>query len=182
MRPVKLEEKVSIPEGVEFSQEGTMVIIKGQKGEITRKISHPGVKITKQGNEVNFFSEKPTKREKKALYSMASHVRNMLNGVKNNYVYKLKVCPGHFPPTVKVEGKELVVSNFLGGKIPKIGKILDGVKVAVQGDNITVEGHDIEKVGQTAANFEQCTRIKKRDRRVFQAGIFITEKAGVPIR
>lgn len=182
MRPAKIEEKLAIPEGVEFSQEGTMAKVKGPKGEITRKISHPGVKITKQGNELSFFAEKPTKREKKALYSMASHVKNMLFGVKNNYIYKLKICPGHFPPTVKVEGNELVVSNFLGGKIPKIANILQGVKVSIQGDNITVEGHDVEKVGQTAANFEQCTRIKNRDRRVFQAGIFITEKAGVPIR
>lgn len=182
MRPKKLEDKVIIPQGIDVSQEGKVFRVKGPKGEQTRKLSHRGVVVTKNANEFVFTAANPTKREKKALYTMVSHLRNMIEGAKSGFVYKLKVCPGHFPPTVKVEGNELVVSNFIGGKIPRKASILDGVKVTVQGDNITVEGHDLEKVSQTAGNIEISTRIVKRDRRVFQAGIFITEKAGKAIR
>ena len=41
-----------------------------------------------------------------------------------------------------------------------------------------IEPADIELVGMTATRMEQLTRVTKRDRRVFQDGIFITEKAG----
>ena len=51
----------------------------------------------------------------------------------------------------------------------------------VKGQEIIVEGIDKEATGQTAANIEQATRITKWDRRVFQDGIYIVEKAGKPI-
>ena len=51
----------------------------------------------------------------------------------------------------------------------------------MQGDQIIVEGVNLDDVSQTAANIEIATRILYRDRRRFQDGIFITSKAGVPI-
>ncbi|MGB1098957.1 MAG: 50S ribosomal protein L6, partial [Poseidonia sp.] len=41
---------------------------------------------------------------------------------------------------------------------------------------VTVSGIDKEAVGQTAANIERCTTVKKRDRRVFQDGIYLLNK------
>ena len=50
------------------------------------------------------------------------------------------------------------------------------MKVTVNGDEVVVTGIDKEKVGNTAANIESATRIRKRDPRVFQDGIYIVEK------
>ena len=36
-------------------------------------------------------------------------------------------------------------------------------------------------MGQTAANIENATRVRKRDPRVFQDGIYLFERDGVPI-
>jgi large subunit ribosomal protein L6 len=58
-----------------------------------------------------------------------------------------------------------------------LAKILDGVTVNLGNDEVVLTGIDKEKVGNTAANIEHATRIRKRDPRVFQDGIYITERA-----
>ena len=49
------------------------------------------------------------------------------------------------------------------------------VKVENKTD-VTVSGVDREKVGQIRRNIERACKIKKRDRRVFQDGIYIVSK------
>jgi large subunit ribosomal protein L6 len=83
---------------------------------------------------------------------------------------------------VAVSGDKLSVKNFLGEKIPRVAKILPGVTVKVEGDIIDIESTDKEAAGQTAANFEQLTRITNRDLRIFQDGIYITVKDGKEIK
>jgi large subunit ribosomal protein L6 len=79
---------------------------------------------------------------------------------------------------VEIVGNEVIIKNFLGEKIPRKSKIIENVNVEIKGDIITINSPNKELAGQTAANFETATRIKSRDRRVFQDGIFITNKAG----
>jgi large subunit ribosomal protein L6 len=50
--------------------------------------------------------------------------------------------------------------------------------VEIKSENITVTGIDREKVGQTVANIERATKIRKRDIRVFQDGVYRTSKGG----
>ncbi|MFH0936330.1 MAG: 50S ribosomal protein L6 [Candidatus Woesearchaeota archaeon] len=83
---------------------------------------------------------------------------------------------------VSIKENNIIINNFLGEKIPRKAKILPNVKVDIQGDIIVLESNNKESAGQTAANIEQATRITNRDRRIFQDGIFITEKAGKSIK
>ena len=103
-------------------------------------------------------------------------IRNMIEGVKEGFRYKLKIVYSHFPISVKVQGDKVIIENFLGEKAPRIAKIVGNTKVRVEKQDIIVEGPDIEEVGQTAANIEQATKIKGFDRRVFVDGIYIYEK------
>jgi len=80
--------------------------------------------------------------------------------------------------SVKVDGNQVVIENFLGERYPRRAKILESVNVEIKGQDVIVKGFDKEKVSQTAANIEQATRIKGLDPRVFQDGIYITEKDG----
>jgi len=46
----------------------------------------------------------------------------------------------------------------------------------VKGEDIIVQGTNIEDVSQTAANIEKATKVKKKDPRVFLDGIYIYER------
>ncbi|AEH23863.1 50S ribosomal protein L6 [Pyrococcus yayanosii] len=177
-----IREEIEIPEGVEVIVEGSTVTVKGPKGELKRDFSYPGVKIFTEDGKVVIYKEFPRRKDVAVVGTFRAHITNMIKGVTEGFVYKLKVVYSHFPITVKVQGDEVIIENFLGEKAPRKAKILPGVTVKVKGQEITVEGIDKEAVGQTAANIEQATRITKWDRRVFQDGIYIVEKAGKPIK
>ncbi|NJE61651.1 50S ribosomal protein L6 [Thermococcus sp. 21S7] len=177
-----VREEVEIPEGVEVTVEGNTVKVRGPKGELQRELKYPGVQIFTEDGKVVVFKEFPRKRDIAIARTFKAHIANMIKGVTEGFTYKLKIVYSHFPMTVKVQGDEVVIENFLGEKNPRRAKILPGVTVKVMGSDVIVEGIDKEAVGQTAANIEQATRITKWDRRVFQDGIYIVEKAGKPIK
>lgn len=179
-RTLEIKEEIEIPDDVEVEVHGEgrnrEVIVKGKLGEIRRVLDYHNVLISTEGKKVILKSILPKRRDKAMLGTYSSHLRNMIKGVTEGFTYEMKLVYSHFPVTVKVEGDQVIIENFLGEKSPRKAKILDGVKVSVKGDTILVEGIDKEKVGQTAANIEQATRIVGLDHRVFQDGIYIVRK------
>jgi len=181
-RAVWVHATVEVPDGVNIRVEGAKVIVSGPKGTLERDFSHAkGIRIRKTVNEDNkevivvetFFAD----RKRKALVNtIASHIENMITGVTKGWRYTMKVVFSHFPINVKVVGDTVEIHNFIGEKAPRKAKILPGVKVQVKGRELVVEGIDIEKVSQTAANIEQATKIKEFDRRVFMDGIYIASR------
>ncbi len=169
---------LDIPEGINFKHEGQNAIVSGPKGEIKRKLFHPRVRIMQKENKITFHAEKISKKEKCLIGTLSKHIGNMFKGVNEEFVYKLKICSGHFPMTVAKEGDNIVIKNFLGEKVPRKSRIMEDVKVEIKGDEIIVNSINKEFAGQTAANIEQSTRITNKDRRKFQDGCYITVKAG----
>lgn len=177
-----VKEEIEAPEGVEVKYEGGIFSVKGPKGETKRKIVDPRVKMDVKGNKVTLEALKATKREKRTVYTFMSHIKNMMKGAVESHVYEMKICSGHFPMNVSVAGNEFIIKNFLGENNPRKLIIKEGVKVAVEGDKVIIEGVDKELVGQTAADIEQLTKVKGRDRRIFQDGIYITNKSGKELK
>ncbi len=171
----RLRKEISIPEGVEVSIDEVISVKKGNN-EIKKRLYYPTIEIKKEGDKITLEPRKFSKREKKIINTFEAHIRNMIKGVQDPFVYKVKVCSSHFPMTVNVDGKKLVVKNFLGEKVPRVAVILDGVDVKVEGEVILINSPDKAMAGQTAANFEQSTRITNRDRRIFQDGLWIIQK------
>lgn len=169
---------IEIPEGVEVSIDGSIVNVKGSEGENKREFKSGKLNFEKKDNQIIIGNKSSTKREKKMMNTIAAHIKNMIRGVQNKFEYKLKICFSHFPISVNVEGDKAIVKNFLGEKIPREVKIPKGAEVKVEKEIITITSLDKESAGQAAANFEASTRISKRDRRIFQDGIFITSKDG----
>jgi len=177
----ELFQNIEIPEGVEAEIDGAMFKVKGSEGENHREFKIGKLEFGKEGNRVIIGHKKATKKEKKLMNTLASHIRNMIMGVQKKFEYKLKVGFSHFPITVELKEKEALIKNFLGEKIDRTSKISGGVDVKIDKDVITVSSVDKEAAGQVAANFEIATKIKGRDKRIFQDGIFIINKAGKEI-
>ena len=171
---------VEIPDKIEADVDNFKIRIKGPKGILERDFSSPIFKneitIKKEDNKILISTESDKRKIRAMLGTIEAHINNMFTGVTEGYTAKLKIIYAHFPFTVKISGKEILINNFLGEKLPRKTKIINDCKVEIQGDEIIITGIDRESVGQTAANMEKSTWIKARDRRVFIDGIFITKK------
>jgi large subunit ribosomal protein L6 len=53
---------------------------------------------------------------------------------------------------------------------------VNGVTIKIGNDEILLTGIDKELLGTTFANIEHATKIRNRDPRVFQDGIYIVER------
>jgi large subunit ribosomal protein L6 len=100
----------------------------------------------------------------------------MIHGVTDGWEYQMEVFYSHFPMQVETEADEVVISNFLGERHPRRAEIRGDTEVSIDGEELTLSGPSIEDVGQTAASIEQLTRVNDKDTRVFQDGVYITEK------
>jgi len=178
MKVEKLTEEIGLPKGVTAEKKGSIVIVKGPKGSPEKKLMHSAMDIKTESNKITISAENVGKRKKRIFYSFVSHIKNLVEGALNGYVYRLKICSGHFPMNVTVTGEMFVVKNFLGEKVPRALKLKQGVKVKIDGQMISVEGSNLELVSQTAADIETLTRRRGFDFNRFQDGIYIIEKAG----
>jgi len=108
--------------------------------------------------------------------TIQAHVQNMVRGVTAGFEYRMKVVYSHFPIQIKLSGDRLEINNFLGEKEPRYARIVPGVTVKVGNDEILLSGIDREKLGITSANIERATKIKYRDPRIFQDGIYRVQR------
>jgi large subunit ribosomal protein L6 len=168
--------KVKIPEGVTVRIEGNLVKVTGPKGMLMREMFYPNVSLTIAGKEVTITTESGRKKILAICGTFAAHLQNMCIGVTKGYQYHMRVVYSHFPIQLKVAGDRIEVGNFLGEKRSRFARIEKDVKVALGSDEVTVTGIDKEAVGKTAANIEHATRIRERDPRVFQDGVYIVER------
>ena len=170
------EQTVEMPNGVSAALEGRSLTIKGKLGLSTKNFDKINVNIAVEGNAVKIWPFSDKKRDGVVVSTATSLVRNMVTGVTKGYTYRLKVAYAHFPISVKVKGGQILVENFIGERSPRIANTVGDCKVSVEGDDVIVKGVSLEDVGQTAANVELATKIKKKDQRVFLDGIYIYEK------
>ena len=174
----RIEHIVTIPEGVtaDYSEDG-VVTITGPKGSLNRQFNSTSVSIHQEGGALIVRADLPRRKTKAWAGTWNAHLNNMVKGVTEGFTYNLKAFYSHFPMTLEVKGREFVVNNYFGERVPRRADILSGVDVKVNNKvEVVVTGIDKENVGQTAANIERCVVVKNRDRRVFQDGIYLLSK------
>ncbi len=167
---------IELPQGVNASLVGRSLSIKGKLGEAKKNFDKINVNISVDGNKIMISPFSAKKKDNVIINTVSSIIRNMVTGVTKGYIYKVKVVYAHFPITVKTKGKQVLVENFVGERSPRVSEIVGDCKVTVEGDDVVVKGVSLEDVGQTAANIEQATKIRRKDQRIFLDGLYIYHK------
>jgi len=172
-----LKEEIEIPEGISAAIENSRIIMKKNNDELQVKLN-ARIKTTIEGSKIILEIKKATKNSKKIFGTIKAHIKNMIKGLTKKFKYRLQISNVHFPMSVAFDKdkSEIVVKNFLGEKKERRIKIAEGVDARVNKDEIELESVNIEKAGQCAADIEKGTKVRNKDRRIFQDGIFITEK------
>ena len=177
MRAIEISKTVQIPDDIEVTIEGRKVTVKGVKGTLTRDFSYTPVSIEKNGKTIRIWAEWPRKKEAALVGTLYSHIQNMIIGVRKGFTYKLKIVFSHFPVSVKIKDKTILIENFTGERNPRRARIVGNAQVKIQSEDIIIQGINLEDVSQTAANIEQATKVKRKDPRVFLDGIYVYERS-----
>ncbi|ADQ66631.1 50S ribosomal protein L6 [Halogeometricum borinquense] len=168
--------EIDIPDDVSAEVKNLDLTVDGPNGSVTKTLWYPDISVTVEDGQVVIESEETNAKTNATIGTFESHVENMLYGVTEGWEYKMEVYYAHFPMQVNVQGDEVVIENFLGEKSPRHAKVRGDTDVQVDGEELVLTGPDKEDVGQTAADIEQLTRVKDKDTRVFQDGVYITQK------
>ncbi len=138
---------LSIPSGVTASINGSVFSVKGPKGELTRDFKTNLISVVINDNEITFVKNVDTIESRAMWGTVASHVRNMLNGVTEGFSKKLILEGVGFKSDVKGTSLDLA----LGFSHPVKVAIPEGLTVTAEKNVVTVTGIDKELVGSFTA-------------------------------
>lgn len=138
--------KLVLPAGVTVNVDGTIVTVKGPKGELSTEI-HPNITVKVDGNELSI--ERTDDSFKNFHGTANANIKNMIIGVTDGFEKNLEAIGVGYRFNVK--GKTLVVNA--GYSHPVDVAIPDGITVeSPSNTELTIKGIDKIKVGEFAAN------------------------------
>jgi large subunit ribosomal protein L6 len=142
---------VALPGGVSAALEGTVLRIKGPKGELSRNVHRElGVRIENGQVQVERPSDEP---RHKALHGLTrTLVANMVEGVTNGYQKTLEIQGVGY----KAEANKDGVTVHVGFSHPVQYRAPKGITFAIEANTvIKISGADKELVGQVASELRQ---------------------------
>ncbi|MHA1719343.1 MAG: 50S ribosomal protein L6 [Promethearchaeota archaeon] len=178
---VRIDEELEIPQGITCKiNENKVITVKGKKGEISKDFGHAKkIEIEIKNNKIFLHADFPRKNTVALTTTLKNIINNMFLGVEKGYEYRMKIVYSHFPITLEPpkKGSDVVlIKNFLGERAPRVTHSIGDVQIKANKEEVIVSGPDKELVGQTCANIQKTCRIKNKDKRVFQDGIYVYEK------
>ena len=172
----KFQDAVDIPDGVKVSQKKHMLTFVGPLGKTYKSFRTIPVNIEISENKILLKALGTKKRDYAILHTARSLIRNICEGLIVGYTIKMKIVYAHFPVTVKVDGKVIIIENFQGERAPRKTRVVGNTKVMPKGEDVILTGEVWTDITQTAANIELKTKVKNKDHRVFLDGIYVYDK------
>lgn len=142
---------VAVPTGVDVKINGLDVVVKGPKGELSQSMPE-GVALALEDDNVNVTRLGDDRMHRARHGLVRSLVFNMVEGVTEGYVKKLKLVGVGYRAALKGKDLELQV----GFSHPVLIPCPDGLTIEVPAqDQVIVSGIDKAAVGQLAANIRK---------------------------
>jgi large subunit ribosomal protein L6 len=139
---------VSIPNGVDVNIVGSLVTIKGSKGELSHEV-HPMVKVVQEDNALKTTVNNSSKAANALSGTTRALMQNIVTGVSEGFERKLEIVGVGY--RASVSGKVLNLS--LGFSHPVEFSIPEGITIETPSQTeVVIKGIDKQKVGQVAAN------------------------------
>lgn len=173
--------EIPIPEDVTATSDHLDLVVEGPIGSVRKQLWFPDVTVDATDESVIIESDREDAKTTATIGTFESHVQNMFYGVTEGWEYEMEAVYAHFPMQLRVEGDDVVVENFLGERSPRRTTIHGDTEVDIDDESLLISGPDKEAVGQTAADIEQLTRVRDKDTRVFQDGVYITRKPSTEV-
>ena len=170
------EKRIEIPSECQVTLEDKTLVVSGPLGQLQRTFPEPQTDIQIEDKEIVVSTGINRKRTRALVGTVIAHLRNMFTGVQFGYEYEMKIVYSHFPITVEIQDKTVIIKNFIGERGVRRARLIGDVEVRTTEDEIFITGIDIEHVSQSAANIQLATKIRHKDRRVFLDGIYVIRK------
>lgn len=166
---------VALPSGVEVKVDGSQVLVKGSKGELTRRF-HERISFELKEGAVNVTRPDDT-RESRALHGLSrALLHNMVQGVSEGFSRELEIQGVGYRAALKGSDLELQV----GFSHPVNVAAPEGITFEVpEPTRVKVSGIDKEKVGQMAANIRAVRPPEPyKGKGIRYVGEYVRRKAG----
>jgi large subunit ribosomal protein L6 len=138
---------VVLPDGIEFSQSGTTVTLKGKKGALSLDLNSE-VQVAQDGNELTVKRRSNSRFASAISGTTRALLANMVRGVSDGFEKRLELVGVGY--RAQVQGKKLNLT--LGFSHPVVFNVPEGVSIETPSQTeVIIRGADKQQVGHVAA-------------------------------
>jgi large subunit ribosomal protein L6 len=166
---------IPVPAKVEVAIDGTKVVVKGPKGQLSRNL--PVNVIVSQAGAILTVTRRDETRVSRQLHGLSrTLVANMVEGVSQGFQRRLEIQGVGY--RAQLQGRNLVLNMGYSHQVHI--EPPEGIQFAVETNtNVIVSGFDKELVGNTAAKIRDVRPPEPyKGKGIRYSGEFVRRKAG----
>jgi large subunit ribosomal protein L6 len=138
---------VVLPDGIEFSQSGTTVTLKGKKGALSLDLNSE-VQVAQDGNELTVKRRSNSRFASAISGTTRALLANMVRGVSEGFEKRLELVGVGY--RAQAQGKKLNLT--LGFSHPVVFNVPEGILIETPSQTeVIIRGADKQQVGHVAA-------------------------------
>ena len=189
MKYILKTEKIVIPDGVTVVSKAREVTVKGPKGTLKKSFKHikAEIEVKEEEDEHTHQKQKVVRiniymnsyKQSAVLYTLRTHINNMIKGVTSGFRYKMHEVHKHFPIDLQINNNAVNIIKYLGQRDIKVIPLPDGIKCQKNPKNpseLWFDGIDCDALGCLCSKIFQSCYPKNKDIRKFLDGVFISER------